>query len=330
MPVINELLKMRQFFETGITKSYIFRKEQLLLLKKSILKYQQAIQLALYTDLKKSPEESWITETGFLLSEISYITDHLKEWMKPVSVSTNLLNIPSKSYIVNEPLGTVLIIGPWNYPLQLLFTPLAGAIAAGNCVVIKASEFAPATAAIMKIIIAETFKEDYVLFKEGDGAYIIPELMENFVFDHVFYTGSTAVGKLIYQMAAKNLVPVTLELGGKSPCVIEEDADIKVAAKRIAMGKFSNAGQMCVTPDYVLVHATKKEALVNELKNALLQFFGKDAQESYDYGRIINEKQFDRLTTYFTQGKLLVGGKTDKAKLYIEPTLMDETSFGKH
>ena len=327
MPVINELLKMRQFFETGITKSYIFRKEQLLLLKKSILKYQQAIQLALYTDLKKSPEESWITETGFLLSEISYITDHLKEWMKPVSVSTNLLNIPSKSYIVNEPLGTVLIIGPWNYPLQLLFTPLAGAIAAGNCVVIKASEFAPATAAIMKIIIAETFKEDYVLFKEGDGAYIIPELMENFVFDHVFYTGSTAVGKLIYQMAAKNLVPVTLELGGKSPCVIEEDADIKVAAKRIAMGKFSNAGQMCVTPDYVLVHATKKEALVNELKNALLQFFGKDAQESYDYGRIINEKQFDRLTTYFTQGKLLVGGKTDKAKLYIEPTLMDEISM---
>ena len=327
MPVINELLKMRQFFETGITKSYIFRKEQLLLLKKSILKYQLAIQEALYTDLKKSPEESWITETGFLLSEISYITDHLKEWMKPVSVSTNLLNIPSKSYIVNEPLGTVLIIGPWNYPLQLLFTPLAGAIAAGNCVVIKASEFAPATAAIMKIIIAETFKEDYVLFKEGDGAYIIPELMENFVFDHVFYTGSTAVGKLIYQMAAKNLVPVTLELGGKSPCVIEEDADIKVAAKRIAMGKFSNAGQMCVTPDYVLVHATKKEALVNELKNALLQFFGKDAQESYDYGRIINEKQFDRLTTYFTQGKLLVGGKTDKAKLYIEPTLMDEISM---
>ena len=327
MPVINELLKMRQFFETGATKSYAFRKEQLLLLKKSILKYQLAIQEALYTDLKKSPEESWITETGFLLSEISYITDHLKEWMKPVSVSTNLLNIPSKSYIVNEPLGTVLIIGPWNYPLQLLFTPLAGAIAAGNCVVIKASEFAPATAAIMKIIIAETFKEDYVLFKEGDGAYIIPELMENFVFDHVFYTGSTAVGKLIYQMAAKNLVPVTLELGGKSPCVIEEDADIKVAAKRIAMGKFSNAGQMCVTPDYVLVHATKKEALVNELKNALLQFFGKDAQESYDYGRIINEKQFDRLTTYFTQGKLLLGGKTDKAKLYIEPTLMDEISM---
>ena len=327
MPVINELLKMRQYFETGTTKSYAFRKEQLLLLKKSILKYQQAIQEALYKDLKKSPEESWITETGFLLSEISYITDHLKGWMEPVSVSTNLLNIPSKSYIVNEPLGTVLIIGPWNYPLQLLFTPLAGAIAAGNCVVIKASEFAPATAAIMKIIIAETFKGDYVLFKEGDGAKIIPDMIENFVFDHVFYTGSTAVGKLIYQMAAKNLVPVTLELGGKSPCVVEEDADIEVAAKRIAMGKFSNAGQMCVTPDYVLVHATKKEALVNELKNALLQFFGKDAQESYDYGRIINEKQFDRLSTYFTQGKLLAGGKTDKAQLYIEPTLMDGISM---
>ena len=327
MPVINELLKMRQYFETGITKSYAFRKEQLILLKNSVLKYQQAIQEALYKDLKKSPEESWITETGFLLSEIAYITDHLKEWIEPASVSTNLLNIPSKSYIVNEPLGTVLIIGPWNYPLQLLFTPLAGAIAAGNCVVIKASEFAPATAAIMKIIIAETFKEEYVLFKEGDGVQIIPELMENFVFDHVFYTGSTTVGKLIYQMAAKNLVPVTLELGGKSPCVVEEDADIKIAAKRIAMGKFSNAGQMCVTPDYVLVHATKKEALVQELKTALIQFFGKDAQESYDYGRIINEKQFDRLTTYFIQGKILTGGKTDRAQLYIEPTLMDGISM---
>ena len=318
---------MRTYFETGVTKSHAFRKEQLTRLKQAVTKYQFAIQEALYKDLKKSPEEAWVTETGFLLSEISYTLNHLKRWMMPESVSTNLLNIPSRSYIVKEPLGTVLIIGPWNYPLQLLFTPLAGAIAAGNCVVLKASEFAPATASIMKKIIAETFEEQYVLFTEGDGATIIPEMMNDFVFDHVFYTGSTAVGKIIYQMAAKNLVPVTLELGGKSPCVVEADANITVAAKRIAMAKFSNAGQMCVTPDYVLVHASQKEALVDAIKKALLQFMGNDARQSYDYGRIINEKQFDRIVAYFPQGNILAGGKTDKATLYIEPVLMDNISM---
>lgn len=318
---------MRTYFETGVTKSHAFRKEQLTRLKQAVIKYQFAIQEALYKDLKKSPEEAWVTETGFLLSEISYTLNHLKRWMKPESVSTNLLNIPSRSYIVKEPLGTVLIIGPWNYPLQLLFTPLAGAIAAGNCVVLKASEFAPATASIMKKIIAETFEEQYVLFTEGDGATLIPEMMNDFVFDHVFYTGSTAVGKIIYQMAAKNLVPVTLELGGKSPCVVEADANITVAAKRIAMAKFSNAGQMCVTPDYVLVHASQKEALVDAIKKALLQFMGNDARQSYDYGRIINEKQFDRIVAYFPQGNILAGGKTDKATLYIEPVLMDNISM---
>ncbi len=318
---------MRTYFETGVTKSHAFRKEQLTRLKQAVTKYQFAIQEALYKDLKKSPEEAWVTETGFLLSEISYTLNHLKRWMMPESVSTNLLNIPSRSYIVKEPLGTVLIIGPWNYPLQLLFTPLAGAIAAGNCVVLKASEFAPATASIMKKIIAETFKEQYVLFTEGDGATIIPEMMNDFVFDHVFYTGSTAVGKIIYQMAAKNLVPVTLELGGKSPCVVEADANITVAAKRIAMAKFSNAGQMCVTPDYVLVHASQKEALVDAIKKAILQFMGNDARQSYDYGRIINEKQFDRIVAYFPQGNILAGGKTDKATLYIEPVLMDNISM---
>jgi aldehyde dehydrogenase (NAD+) len=327
MAVINDLLKMRTYFETGVTKSHAFRKAQLTRLKQAVIKHQLAIQEALYKDLKKSPEEAWITETGFLLSEISYTLNHLKRWMKPESVSTNLLNIPSRSYIVKEPLGTVLIIGPWNYPLQLLFTPLAGAIAAGNCVVLKASEFAPATASIMKKIIAETFEEQYVLFTEGDGATIIPEMMNNFVFDHVFYTGSTAVGKIIYQMATKNLVPVTLELGGKSPCVVEADANITVAAKRIAMAKFSNAGQMCVTPDYVLVHASQKEALVDAIKKALLQFMGSDARQSYDYGRIINEKQFDRIVAYFPQGNILAGGKTDKATLYIEPVVMDNISM---
>jgi len=322
MEVIKDLLKMRRYFETGVTKNYAFRKKQLNKLKEAVLKYQQAIETALYQDLKKSAEETWMTETGFLLAEISYLQKHLKNWMAPEKVTTNLLNIPSKSYIIKEPLGTVLIISPWNYPLQLLFTPLAGAIAAGNCMVLKASEFAPATAGIMKQIIAETFNPEYILFVEGEGAIVVPEMIDNFIFDHIFYTGSTAVGKLIYQLAAKNLVPVTLELGGKSPCVVEADADIAVAARRITMAKFSNAGQMCVTPDYVLVHDSKKLALITELQTALHQFLGADAKESYDYGRIINEKQFDRLVTYLQQGTVISGGQTNKTELYIAPTLL--------
>jgi aldehyde dehydrogenase (NAD+) len=222
-------------------------------------------------------------------------------------------------------LGVVLIIGPWNYPLQLLFAPLTGAIAAGNCIVLKSSEFAPATCAIMKKMIAETFDPAYILFTEGDGNTVVPHMMNNFVFDHVFYTGSTAVGKLVYQMAAANLVPVTLELGGKSPCIVEEDADINISARRIAMTKFSNSGQMCVAPDYVLVHVSKKEELVNAIITSLKDFFGSDASLSNDYGRIINEKQFDRLQKFLGKG-LIYGGSSDKDKLYISPAILNAAS----
>lgn len=314
---------MRAFFEGGATQSYQFRKEQLTKLKKAILNHSDLLQQALYTDLKKSPEEAWITETGFVLSEISNALRNLQKWMAPETVSTNLLNLPSKSYLLTEPLGVVLIIAPWNYPFQLLFTPLVGAIAAGNSVVLKPSEFAPATGAVVKKIIDETFVSEYIFVAEGDGATVITALMDSFIFDHIFYTGSTAVGKIIYQAAAKNLVPVTLELGGKSPCVVEADADIAVAAKRIAMTKFSNAGQMCVAPDYLLVHETRKEALVAAFKKTLQQFFGDDPSLSDEYGRIINEKQFDRLATYLQQGNILAGGTTNRHQLYIAPTIMD-------
>lgn len=327
MVAINDLLKMKAFFNAGHTQSYAFRISQLNRLQQCIRQQEQAIQAALYTDLKKSPEECWVTETGFVLMEISNALKQLNKWMKPQRVSTNLLNFPSRSYLLKEPLGTVLIISPWNYPLQLLLVPLVGALAAGNCAVVKASEYAPATAQILKQIIEESFEPQHVLFCAGDGATVIPELMNGFVFDHVFYTGSTAVGKIIYGMAAKNLVPVTLELGGKSPCIVEADANIAVAARRIAMTKFSNAGQMCVAPDYILVHASQKEALVMELKKAIQQFIGTDAQQSYDYGRIINQKQFDRLVSYITQGNIVAGGKTDRAQLYIEPTLLDNIAL---
>ena len=315
---------MRTYFDAGATRSYDFRKQQLSILNESIIANSDQLQDALYTDLKKSAEESWVTETGFVLSEISNTLKNLSRWVKPEKVGTNLLNLPSKSYVMREPLGVVLIISPWNYPFQLLFTPLIGAIAAGNCIVLKPSELAPATSAVMKAIIENSFDNKYIRYIEGDGATIIPAMMNNFTFDHVFYTGSTAVGKIIYQMAAAKLVPVTLELGGKSPCIVEQDANVTVAAKRIAMTKFSNAGQMCVAPDYLLVHASKKKAFVQEFKKALLLFFGENAAKSYEYGRIINQKQFDRLSSYLQQGNILTGGKTDRAQLYIEPTLMDD------
>ena len=323
MEIIERLIHIREYFNSGNTRTYQIRKEQLLQLKSSLIRHEQDLYNALYTDLKKSPEECWVTENGMVLSELNYALKKLKSWMASDSVRTNFLNLPSSSKIMKEPLGVVLIIGPWNYPLQLLFSPLIGAIAAGNCVVLKPSEFAPATAAIMKKIIEETFAKEYVLYVEGDGGKVIPEMMNDFTFDHVFYTGSTAVGKIIYKMAAEKLVPVTLELGGKSPCVVESDANIKVAARRIAMTKFSNCGQMCVAPDYVLVHETQQVALVAELKKCILGFFGDKPEESYSYGKIINEKQFNRIVQYLQQGTIAYGGRTNKELLFIEPTIME-------
>lgn len=320
-------MQMRRYYDSGVTRNYTFRKEQLLKFRNAIRKYEEQLHEALYTDLKKSPEECWVTETGFLTSEISAAIKALKQWMQPEMVGTNLVNFPSNSYVLKEPLGVVLIIGPWNYPVNIFLTPLVGAIAAGNCSVIKASEFAPATASVLKQMFAETFPSEYILFVEGDGAAVIPGMMNNFTFDHVFFTGSTAVGKLIYKMAAEKLVPVTLELGGKSPCIVEIDANIKVAARRITMTKFSNAGQMCVAPDYVLVHESKKDELVAALKQNIGKFFGDKPEESYNYGKIINERQFTRLVNYMQQGNIVHGGRTDKEKLFIEPTIIDKVNM---
>ncbi len=323
----DQLLRLRRYFNSGATRSYAFRKKQLDVLKAGLRQYETALHEALYADLKKSPEESWVTETGFVLSEISAIQKQLRQWMQPQPVRTNLLNLPSRSYTVTEPLGVVLIIGPWNYPLQLLFAPLAGAIAAGNCVVLKSSEFAPATSAVMKQLVTSCFSPEYILFTEGDGAVVVPAMMNNLRFDHVFFTGSTAVGKAIYKMAAEQLIPVTLELGGKSPCVVECDANIKVAARRITVAAFSNAGQMCVAPDYILVHESRKDELVEALKKNLVAFFSDNPAADYNYGRIINEKQFDRLVSYLPQGRIVYGGAHDRSQLYIQPTLLEGVSL---
>ncbi|MEO7264999.1 MAG: aldehyde dehydrogenase family protein [Ferruginibacter sp.] len=323
MPSANDLSGLRKFYDSGATKSYAFRKMQMQKLHDAIQKHEQDIYSALKKDLNKSQEESWFTENGFVIAEINYALKKLSAWMKPEKVKTNLLNFPSSSFIYAEPLGVVLIISPWNYPFQLLLAPLVGAIAAGNCVILKASEFATATGNIIKKIIEENFEQDYILFVEGDGAEVVPAMMNSFVFDHVFYTGSTTVGKIIYQLAAKDLVPVTLELGGKSPCIIEADADIKVAAKRIGLAKFSNAGQMCVAPDYLLVHESVRELFVAELKKVLGNYFGPEPKESNYYGRIINDKQFTRLAGYLSSSEILHGGRFDKENLFIEPTLVN-------
>lgn len=322
-----KLEAMRTYFNTSATKSFAFRKSQLQKFRGAVLQHEEALYAALYTDLKKSKEETWVTETGFFIAEINDAIRNLQSWMKPKKVKTNLLNLPSSSYIMSEPLGVVLVIGPWNYPLQLLFTPIIGAIAAGNCIVVKPSEFAPATAHVMKEIISKTFEENYILYVEGDGAVVVPEMMNDFTFDHVFYTGSTTVGKIIYQMAAKNLVPVTLELGGKSPCVVESDANIEVAARRIALTKYSNCGQMCVAPDYLLVHNAVKDKLVEALKKSIEKFYTTDPATAYSYGKIINEKQFKRLVNYLQHANIIYGGNHDATKLFITPTIIDNVDL---
>jgi len=324
--VTDQLESMRSYFKTNATKEYTFRKQQLLNLRRSILKYEEEIYKCLYIDLKKNKEEVWVTEIGFVIAEINTILKNLRNWMCRKKAGTNLLNLPSAGYVIPEPLGVTLIIAPWNYPFQLLFTPLVGAIAAGNCIVLKASEFAPATNVVMKNIIGDAFSKEYIFYAEGEGVTVIPPMMEHFKFDHVFYTGSTATGKMIYKMAAENLVPVTLELGGKSPCIVENDANITVAARRIAMTRFSNAGQMCVAPDYLLVHASIKEEFISKLTATIEKFFTNDAVNSYDYGKIINERQFNRLVKYLNTGNIIYGGKTDKEKLFIAPTILDNIS----
>jgi aldehyde dehydrogenase (NAD+) len=320
---LQQLETMRHYFASGATRAYSFRRQQLQKLKAGILKREKDLYEALHLDLRKSPEESWVTELGFVISEINITLRNLRDWMKPEKVSTNLLNFPSQSKVINEPLGVVLLIAPWNYPLQLLFTPLIGAMAAGNCVVMKPSEFAPATADVMEEIITENFSDEYIFYVKGDGSEVVPAMMKAFRFNHIFYTGSTAIGKKIYQLAAEQLVPVTLELGGKSPCIVESDANLRVAARRIAVTKFSNAGQMCVAPDYILVQGGVKADLIQLLKKTIEQFFSDDPANSYSYGKIVNEKQFDRLVQYLQHSDIIHGGKYNRAQLFIEPTLVE-------
>lgn len=321
------LKNLRSFYESGATLSYEFRKKQLQAFEKAIIKYDDEINNALYADLKKCKEETWATETGLLMGEIKNTTKNLHKWMKPKKVSTGLVTFPSSAKIYRDPLGVVLIIAPWNYPLQLLLIPLVGAIAGGNCALLKPSELAPATERIIIKIIKEIFPENYIKIISGNGTEVVPPMINSFHFDHIFYTGSTTVGKEIYKLAAKDLVPVTLELGGKSPCIVYDDADIKVTAKRIILGKFLNAGQTCIAPDYILVHETVQDKLLNELKKVIEKFYTNDLSSGNDYGKIINTNRFKKLLSYLNKEKIFYGGKIDEASLYIEPTILINISM---
>src|SRR5688500_2690537 len=326
MADIQSLVRLREYFNSGATRSYEFRLKQLNMLKSSILKYEQELYKALHDDLMRSAEESWVTDIGFVLAELNVAIRKLHKWMRPEKKRTNLLNFPSQSRICTEPLGVVLIIGTWNYPVQMVLNPLVGAIAAGNCVLLKPSEHALQTAHVISKIIEESFSPEYILLMEGDGAIVIPPLMDQFRFDHVFYTGSPAVGRLIYKMAADKLVPVTLELGGKTPCIVEDDANIRVAARRITIARFSNSGQMCVAPEYILVKESVKDKLLDEMKNAVTDFFTEKPDQSESYCRMINDKQFDRVAGYLQNANIYSGGRTNKSERFIEPTILLDAS----
>ncbi len=320
---IPNLDNSRTFFLSHATQSIDFRKEQLNKLKRAIHQYIEVINEALYSDLKKSKEEVWVTEVGIVLSEIDYFLKHIEGLATPQKVSTNFINQPGKSYIVNEPLGIVLIIAPWNYPFQLAFLPLVGAIAAGNGVVIKPSELAIATQTVIQKIIAETFEPQYISCAIGSGEEVVPVILNRFRVDHIFYTGSPAVGKIIYRQAAEQLTPVTLELGGKNPCLVTAGANLKLTARRIALGKFLNAGQTCIAPDFILIHESVKSTFLDLLKQTIIDFYGEHPVESYDYGRIINKKHFARLMEYIRNNNVIFGGTHNEEILYISPTIID-------
>lgn len=313
----------KQFFETGRTRDLAFRICQLQLLADAMRKNETVLGEALKKDLGKSAFESYATEIGFVLADIRYTIQNLQKWSAPKRVRTPLYLFLGKSKIQKEPYGSVLILGPYNYPVQLLAEPLVGAIAAGNCAVLKPSELTPHVSEAMYQIVHSTFKEEYIACVEG-GVEVNQELLSQ-KFDYIFFTGSERVGRIVMKAAAENLTPVTLELGGKSPVIIEKTANIKEAARRIAWGKLMNAGQTCVAPDYVLVDESRKQQFLTEMKTAFSHLYGKEIKKNPDFGRIVNERHMERLQKILEQDAkyLFCGGEADTLQRYIEPAILD-------
>ncbi|MGV0105933.1 Aldehyde dehydrogenase [Nostoc sp. DSM 114160] len=320
----NIIQSQREFFQTGKTKDVNFRIEQLKNLKQAIIEHEQSIVEALKADLHKPEVETYLTEIS-VIKDIDYAIKHLQNWTKPqkAAVSWDFFSYSAKIY--PEPLGVVLIIGPWNYPFQLIISPLIGAIAAGNCAIIKPSEIASHTSDVIAKIIAKHFDPAYLAVVEG-GVEVSQKLLAE-KFDHIFFTGGTAVGKIIMAAAAKYLTPVTLELGGKSPCIVDTDINLEHTVRRITWGKFINAGQTCIAPDYLLVNKKIKKDLIDGLEKSLKEFYGENPASSPDYARIISEKHFERLVSFLKDGEVVIGGENQPSERYIAPTLIDNVSL---
>ncbi len=302
-----------------------FRKETLIKLLNAVIIHENEIIQALYDDFKKPAFEAVLTETSYVILELKHTIKNLKNWAKPQRVFPSLLNFPSKDYIYKEPYGKVLVIAPWNYPFQLALCPLISAVAAGNQVVVKPSELTPKTSEIILKIISKVFDKNHVEVVEG-GIEVSQQLLSE-RWDYIFFTGSVAVGKIVAKAAAENLTPVTLELGGKNPCIIDETANLKLAAKRIVWGKFVNAGQTCIAPDYILIQKDMKSHFVNFLKEEITKAYGENPADSPDFARIINAKNWQRLVDRIEPDKVIFGGQNNLKDCYIAPTLVEETSL---
>ncbi|MYL30925.1 aldehyde dehydrogenase family protein [Halobacillus halophilus] len=316
--------KQKSFFRSGKTKDPAFRKEALTTIKEYMTSHQQEIINAVKADLNKPEEETKRAEIGLVLAEIDFMLENLDTWTATQEVPTPDTHGGAKSFIQPEPYGSTLVISPWNYPVQLAVAPLVGAVAAGNTAVLKPSELTPNTSSLLAAMINENFKEEYIHVVEGEVETSTALLKENF--DYIFFTGSTGVGRIVAEAAAKTLTPTTLELGGKSPAIVHKDADLDQAAARIAGGKFMNAGQTCVAPDYVLAHSDVKEELMQKIKEVKVNTYG-DIVSAETYPHVVSGKHFDRLENFLDNGGLFMGGRTDKDNLFIEPTLLDQVSW---
>jgi aldehyde dehydrogenase (NAD+) len=314
------LNKQRTFFKSHTTKDVSFRKEKLKKLLSVVESYESEIADALKKDLNKSFQEAYLTEISLVKSEIKFHLKNLKKWTKVQRVSTPIYLLPSRSKIQHEPLGVSLIIAPWNYPFQLVFCPLVGVISSGCCAILKPSADAPNTALLMEKMISEVFEEDYVSVVQGDKEETTLLLKNKF--DLIFFTGSSRVGKIVMKAASEFLTPVVLELGGKSPCIVDENANIEIAAKRIAWSKAINAGQTCIAPDYILVHQNVRDELITKIDSHWAEAYGKNPMQSEFYPKIINDAAFERLSELLSKGTIKFGGKTDKANRYIQPTII--------
>jgi aldehyde dehydrogenase (NAD+) len=317
--------KQRDYFLQGNTKSVSFRREALNRLRTLIKSNEKGLMNALKQDLNKSEFDSYMTEIGMVLEEIRFALNHLHKWAKPRKVKSSLTLIGSKSYIYPEPYGVALILSPWNYPFQLAVAPLVGAIAAGNCAILKPSELTPHTSAFLSELISKNFPEEFIAVVEG-GIETSTALLEE-KSDYIFFTGSVPVGKVIMEAAAKHLTPVTLELGGKSPCIVHEDANLKLAAKRIAWGKYMNAGQTCVAPDYLFVHSSVKTKFLKLFNEAIIDLYGNAPIQNGEFTKIVSQKHFDRLTSFLGNGTIYMGGKYDSSRCLIEPTVLVDISW---